>query len=368
MATATASLLVKPASKEELEAFITANKRWLPEDAKQVLRDMTAVDQRRVISAGTMSSVRDPSAVIQARVRKAKELEVSLSRNGGVLPPDMTGQESRISKPATKEELEAFVRANDRWLQGEAAEILRSMSPVDQKRVISAGTMSGCRDPVAVIQTRAKKARELELELENLAAGKGSLKKEGSAPVTSTPSFCEAAAAAHLYAPPEEVDVSESRFARAVDAADLADNSSLAGESPGVGGVVEILKAKYGCFKGSRRGGCGRRAGSRRQQRRRTERNKRRRSKPRDQQKKRRLSRRQRTKRSKPLAKKKRREEKRKRRASRKKTRGRRETRMMRIDIKASERKQILLETKKVINKQVRKATIITKQAEIKVR
>eukprot|EP00930_Biecheleria_cincta_P054257 TRINITY_DN4024_c0_g4_i2.p1 TRINITY_DN4024_c0_g4~~TRINITY_DN4024_c0_g4_i2.p1 ORF type:complete len:388 (+),score=101.77 TRINITY_DN4024_c0_g4_i2:61-1224(+) len=252
MATATASLLVKPASKEELEAFITANKRWLPEDAKQVLRDMTAVDQRRVISAGTMSSVRDPSAVIQARVRKAKELEVSLSRNGGVLPPDMTGQESRISKPATKEELEAFVRANDRWLQGEAAEILRSMSPVDQKRVISAGTMSGCRDPVAVIQTRAKKARELELELENLAAGKGSLKKEGSAPVTSTPSFCEAAAAAHLYAPPEEVDVSESRFARAVDAADLADNSSLAGESPGVGGVVEILKAKYGCFKGQR--------------------------------------------------------------------------------------------------------------------
>ena len=47
------------------------------------------------------------------------------------------------------------------------------VTEVDQRRVISAGTMSGtreskqvsglagCRDPVAVIQTRAKKVRDL---------------------------------------------------------------------------------------------------------------------------------------------------------------------------------------------------------------
>lgn len=240
---------VKPASAEELDAFLGQNRRWIPDDAEKVLRGMSGLDQRRVISGGTMSSVQNPVAVIQARVRKAKELEAAVSRSGGKVPAVLLGLESKLIKPATEEDLDGFIKANDRWLGDEAVQTLRSMSAFDQRRVISAGTMSGCRDPVAVIQTRAKKAREMEMELENLAAGKGPLLKKEKPSQAPAPSFDEEAAAMHLYAPPEEVFAWESRFAPPP----IEDeDSALVGESPGVGGVVEILKAKYGCSKGQR--------------------------------------------------------------------------------------------------------------------
>lgn len=240
---------VKPASAEELDAFLGQNRRWIPYDAEKVLRGMSGLDQRRVISGGTMSSVQNPVAVIQARVRKAKELEAAVSRSGGKVPAVLLGLESKLIKPATEEDLDGFIKANDRWLGDEAVQTLRSMSAFDQRRVISAGTMSGCRDPVAVIQTRAKKAREMEMELENLAAGKGPLLKKEKPSQAPAPSFDEEAAAMHLYAPPEEVFAWESRFAPPP----IEDeDSALVGESPGVGGVVEILKAKYGCSKGQR--------------------------------------------------------------------------------------------------------------------
>jgi len=175
-----------------------------------------------------MSSVKNPSAVIQARVRKAKELEVSISREGGALPATMLGEESKLSKPAKKEEVEAFVKANNRWLHGEASDILMSMSPVDQKRVIAGGTLSGCRDPVAVMQTRAKKAREIEMEFENLAAGRGPRKTEPPRP--TAPTFGQEAAEMQMFAPPQEVSVTESRFAPLPDA-DTEDTSTLFGES-----------------------------------------------------------------------------------------------------------------------------------------
>lgn len=240
---------VKPASAEELDAFLGQNRRWIPDDAEKVLRGMSGLDQRRVISGGTMSSVQNPVAVIQARVRKARELEAAVSRSGGKVPAVLLGLESKLIKPATEEDLDGFIKANDRWLGDEAVQTLRSMSAFDQRRVISAGTMSGCRDPVAVIQTRAKKAREMEMELENLAAGKGPLLKKEKPSQAPAPSFDEEAAAMHLYAPPEEVFAWESRFAPPP----IEDeDSALVGESPGVGGVVEILKAKYGCSKGQR--------------------------------------------------------------------------------------------------------------------
>eukprot|EP00913_Durusdinium_trenchii_P003387 g3135.t1 len=59
---------------------------------------MSGLDQRRVISAGTMSSVQNPIAVIQARVRKAKELEAAVSRSGGKVPAVLLGLESKLVK------------------------------------------------------------------------------------------------------------------------------------------------------------------------------------------------------------------------------------------------------------------------------
>merc|ERR1719487_2936347 len=59
-----------------------------------------------------MSSVRDPAAVIQARVRKAREVEAQIGRGQGAggtaaLPDGRgAGGGSGISKPAGREELE----------------------------------------------------------------------------------------------------------------------------------------------------------------------------------------------------------------------------------------------------------------------
>merc|ERR1719424_2764432 len=60
-----------------------------------------------------MSSVRDPAAVIQARVRKAKEVEASLVRGQPALPDAKgAGGDSRITKPASVQEVEGFIKAN----------------------------------------------------------------------------------------------------------------------------------------------------------------------------------------------------------------------------------------------------------------
>lgn len=247
--------VTKPASKEELESFISQNKRWLPEDAEKVLRDLPAVDQKRVISAGTMSSVKNPAAVIQARVRKARELEIQLGRPAGAARgapgAPLDGAFRGLSKPATKDELDAFVKGNERWLQGEGEKILRAMSPEDQKRIIAAGTMSGCRDPVAVLQTRAKKAREMEMEVVSMESSRQAAPKEEPPQVLPQQHVDESTAMMHILAPLEEVSRQESRFASSTGKV-AEDAASIAGEDCGVGGVVEIVKAKYGCGKGQR--------------------------------------------------------------------------------------------------------------------
>jgi len=249
---APASALLKPATPEEAEAFLAQNKRWLPDDAEKVFRNMDPLDQRRVMTQGNLSSVRDPAKVLQSRAKKGKELEDELAAAAAAQGAAQADDRSnRVSKPATPEELETFIKANERWLFGEALEILRGMNAVDQKRVISSGTMSGCRDPVAVVQTRAKKARELEEELVALPTGK-SLQGTGGMPtVPPGPTFGAQAAALHMFAAPQAVAQEESRFAPPA-AGRTPDEALVAGNVCGVGGVVEITKAKYGCGKGQK--------------------------------------------------------------------------------------------------------------------
>merc|ERR1719359_336511 len=100
--------------------------------------------------------------------------------------------------------------------------------------------MSGCRDPVAVIQTRAKKAREMEAELESLSKP---TPPPPDTPPPPPPTFCEAAAAMHMFAPAEIVTRMESKFSPPPTAALQEDTSAMVGEERGVGGVVEIIKA-----------------------------------------------------------------------------------------------------------------------------
>lgn len=55
----------------------------------------------------------------------------------------------------TEEDVTAFVIANRRFLSHEAEEIFRQMSKEDQRYVIKEGSLSNCRDPVAIIRSRA---------------------------------------------------------------------------------------------------------------------------------------------------------------------------------------------------------------------
>merc|ERR1712232_1049593 len=110
-------------------------------------------------------------------------------------------------------------------------------------------------DPVAVIQTRAKKSRETEMELVGLSSGRQPppppppLEPMMGLP----PAFYETAAAIHMFALPEEVTGSDSKFAQPVRVCFEDEPSGpLMGQDRGVGGVVEVLKAKYGCGKGQR--------------------------------------------------------------------------------------------------------------------
>eukprot|EP00416_Gambierdiscus_australes_P046041 CAMPEP_0171108982 /NCGR_PEP_ID=MMETSP0766_2-20121228/70015_1 /TAXON_ID=439317 /ORGANISM="Gambierdiscus australes, Strain CAWD 149" /LENGTH=93 /DNA_ID=CAMNT_0011570619 /DNA_START=146 /DNA_END=425 /DNA_ORIENTATION=- len=54
------------------EDFIGTDREWLPDEAmaEAMLRAMTPEDQRRVIEGGSMSSCRDPMAVLRSRVRQ----------------------------------------------------------------------------------------------------------------------------------------------------------------------------------------------------------------------------------------------------------------------------------------------------------
>ncbi|CAE7232301.1 unnamed protein product [Symbiodinium sp. CCMP2592] len=57
--------------------------------------------------------------------------------------------------------VEAFIHANrDLSQHEEAVRLLRRMSHIEQQGVLRRGSMSGCRDVLAVLKTRAKQARQ----------------------------------------------------------------------------------------------------------------------------------------------------------------------------------------------------------------
>ncbi|CAK9053617.1 unnamed protein product, partial [Durusdinium trenchii] len=248
-AEATRSFKVDPASKDEVEAFIKENNRWIDDAAASELRNMSPEDQRRVISAGTLVSCRDAAGVMRSRVRQAKEKEAILS---GSKTEDAA---TKLSIPASKEEVEAFISANRRWMTPESEEMMKLMNPLDQKRVITGGTLSGCRDSVAVLQTRAKRGREMELEFEMIASGKKVEPPKPASEQMPLPLFSAEAARAFIHATPQEVRSEHSRFASAADPESFVTEETsgpLVGQVKGIGGVIEMLRAKYGCSKGQR--------------------------------------------------------------------------------------------------------------------
>merc|ERR1712232_595853 len=110
--------------------------------------------------------------------------------------------------PATKEEVENFISANLQWLPLEAQEVMRGFNPIDQKRAMSWGSMAGKYNPVSVLHTRVKEAKEWEKEF----AKKWSQSEEK----VEVKTYTTAAAEGYMFAEATEVDPTESKFGRAV--------------------------------------------------------------------------------------------------------------------------------------------------------
>jgi len=130
-------------TREELSDFIKANN--IDERAAADLRECPSEVQRRVLARGELSSARNPSAALLARIRDARVVE----RGGGSSGSWLIG--NGVGLPSSKN-VEDFIEAAG--VSREAAYALRSSSPTLKRAVLACGRLSGQRDPSVELLNR----------------------------------------------------------------------------------------------------------------------------------------------------------------------------------------------------------------------
>merc|ERR1712224_129931 len=118
-----AGLVVSP---DEVEEFI--QNEGVDETAAGGLRELDPSQQYAIISLGTLSTARNPSAMLIGRIRDVKKAS-------GAAPD--SGRRIMVS-PAKVEE---FIQTEG--VDETAAEGLRELSPIMQQQIIALGTLSG---------------------------------------------------------------------------------------------------------------------------------------------------------------------------------------------------------------------------------
>lgn len=232
----------------EVEHFITVNRNNMNEEAIQLLKGMGVDDQRRVLSCGPMQVAKDLLALFQKRIAACigRENEEASRKRVDV---------STLVKEATEEEVKQWLNVNGHYLDAAAQAVFNAFSSQDKKRVISEGSLCEHVDPVHVVRTRAKRSRDLVKEVEALFAKKRAQATqpegpEAFVPIVS-PKIAEFIQEAYTSYVGKEVPASQRRcsgFGKAPE----PEKPPLVGTVKGIGGVVEILKPKYGCQKGQR--------------------------------------------------------------------------------------------------------------------
>lgn len=134
-------------TKEEIEDFIKAND--VDDRAAADLRDCPPDVQRRALSRGDLSSARNPSAALLARIRDAR-VEVRGGGTGGIW---MGG--SGVGLPSTKA-IDDFIVDNK--INDSAARTLRDASPTVKRAVLAFGHLSGTQDPSQELLARIREA------------------------------------------------------------------------------------------------------------------------------------------------------------------------------------------------------------------
>jgi len=130
-------------SRDEIDRFIREND--VDDRAANDLRDCSGEIQRKVLARGELSTARNPSAAVLARIRDARAGS-SFSGGGG-------GREA----PRNSADVEDFIRSND--VDESAADSLRSSSPGVQRQVLSRGELKTARNPSSALLARIRDAK-----------------------------------------------------------------------------------------------------------------------------------------------------------------------------------------------------------------
>merc|ERR1719401_3292485 len=137
--------------KDEIDKFLQAND--VDDRCSNDLRACPPEVQRIVLSRGDLSTARNPSAALIARIRDAR---TSVS-NGSSGDRGGCGGGSR-SNPSGDPSVEAFLRSND--VDESAAASLRGCPPDVQRTVIARGDLTGARNPSSALLSRSRDATQ----------------------------------------------------------------------------------------------------------------------------------------------------------------------------------------------------------------
>lgn len=125
----------------EVDRFLAAQPGGIEERAAEQLRTAPAEIQRLVLRRGGLAGTRDSTAVLISRIRNAQE---------GLKPVNDSDKKSEV--------VERFLSIE--CVEPHAAARLRKASKYAQDSVISRGSLSGTRDPTAVLMSRIRDAEK----------------------------------------------------------------------------------------------------------------------------------------------------------------------------------------------------------------
>lgn len=234
----------------EVEFFISDSKAHMDDEVAQAFREMPSTDQRRVVAAGPLRITRNVQNLFRNRIADGLAREAELAGKKGEEP-------GRFAKQGTEDEVAKFITANHKYLDEADIADLKALSPEDRWRVIADGPLALSMDAKAIVEHRARQGRDIENNLVSVfqerAALGGEKRPSGRAARAATaadPSLAGHCAEVFTSYVGKEVPEHLRRTAGfAVADASFEDKSRLVGAVKGTGGVVQILKAKYGCSK-----------------------------------------------------------------------------------------------------------------------
>lgn len=126
-------------SQDEVDEFIKAND--IDERAASDLRSCASDIQRKVLARGELSTARNPSAAVLARIRDARSSPAATGAGTGPV----------------SQEVEDFIKTND--VDESAGDMLRSSSPTVQRAVLSRGELKTARNPSSATLARIRDAK-----------------------------------------------------------------------------------------------------------------------------------------------------------------------------------------------------------------